>query len=75
MMEKRLNHHQIEVWEEKNYFRRLMRNNFVALIATLLPAFTMGWGLAKLGSKRLVIRQLANVGVVTALNHIKKRMI
>ncbi len=71
-LEKELSHQQDEVAEEKSYLEKLLQSNTVTLLAILLPAFTTGWGIARLASRKHIIRRLVSLGLLSSLNQIRK---
>ncbi len=74
MMEKKLKYHQIKVIEHKNYLLNRIGGKRLTLISTLLPAFIMGWKVARRKRRGHVIQRLIKFGLLTAFTHLRKKV-
>ena len=73
ILEQKLKSQQAKVFSHQQYFIRLIHDNRVALIATLLPAFIWGWKQAREKDMRKTIPQIFKFIVVSALSTARKK--
>lgn len=72
MMENRLIHHQATFIEHKTYLKNMLSYKSVVLIATVLPAFIVGWDIARMNSAKHALKRLIKFGALTAMTRLRK---
>ena len=72
VMENRLIHHQAAFIEHKTHLKNMLSYKSVVLIATVLPAFIVGWEMARMNSAKHALNRLIKFGALTALTRLRK---
>ena len=73
-MEQILHYQQMKANEHKKYIADVLRDHWVVLGMTLMPAFIWGWKRGREANVGQCLKTGVKIGLVRAISHIKKKL-